>query len=186
VTDSLFDEGVVEGHFDRTRVDIEADPSVITVIADPDTIDPGGSSALSVLPPARSVEWLPSTGLDDPLRSDPTTTLFNSLTYTVNAVYVEGVITTTRRVTVRMQIDVSVSPPIIQPGGSSQLEVVITAGGHASRAYTYLWTQSSGLDDPAIANPIASPDFTTTYTVTVIDAYGQAVTGTAHLVVVVQ
>jgi hypothetical protein len=66
------------------------------------------------------------------------------------------------------------------------LEVVITAGGHASRAYTYLWTQSSGLDDPAIANPIASPDFTTTYTVTVIDAYGQAVTGTAHLVVVVQ
>jgi uncharacterized repeat protein (TIGR01451 family) len=36
--------------------------------------------------------------------------------------------------------------------------------------YTYSWTPTTGLDDPAAANPIASPTATTTYKVTVIDS----------------
>jgi len=186
VTDSRFDEGEIEGHFARTRVDIATDPSIITVIADPDTIDPGGSSALSVQPAARTVGWSPTTGLDDTFSSNPTTTLSNSLTYTAIASYQSGTISSTVRVTVRMQIDVSVSPPAIQRGGSAQLNAAVITGGHASPAHTYLWTPSEGLDDPTIANPIASPDFTTTYIVTVIDAFGQAVTGSARVVVSLQ
>lgn len=46
----------------------------------------------------------------------------------------------------------------ILPGGSTQL-------GHApSAGYTYLWSPASGLSATNIANPIASPSTTTTYT----------------------
>ncbi len=44
-------------------------------------------------------------------------------------------------------------------GGSTQLNAI---GGT-----TYSWSPSTGLDDPNIANPVASPDATTIYTVTV-------------------
>ena len=44
-------------------------------------------------------------------------------------------------------------------GGSTQLQ--------ASGGNTYSWSPTTGLDDPGIANPIASADSTTTYTVTV-------------------
>ena len=43
-----------------------------------------------------------------------------------------------------------------------------TAEG-GSPGYLYLWSPGNGLDNPYIANPIASPDSTTTYTFTVID-----------------
>lgn len=35
--------------------------------------------------------------------------------------------------------------------------------------YTFLWSPSTGLSDPTISNPIAFPDTTTTYTLTVDD-----------------
>ncbi len=38
---------------------------------------------------------------------------------------------------------------------------------NASGGTTYSWTPTTGLDDPNIANPMVSPDVTTTYTVTV-------------------
>ncbi len=44
-------------------------------------------------------------------------------------------------------------------GGSVQL--------NASGGTTYSWSPTDGLDDPTIANPIANPAITTTYTVTV-------------------
>jgi hypothetical protein len=51
----------------------------------------------------------------------------------------------------------------VQIGGSP------TASGGAA-PYTYAWSPTTGLDDPALANPSASPSATTTYTVTVTDA----------------
>ena len=36
--------------------------------------------------------------------------------------------------------------------------------------YTFLWTPSTGLSNDAIANPVASPDVTTQYTITVYDS----------------
>jgi gliding motility-associated-like protein len=47
-------------------------------------------------------------------------------------------------------------------------EVVLDATG----GVTYTWTPSTGLNDPSSANPIASPDSTTTYTVVIVDADG--------------
>ncbi|MDD3876843.1 MAG: gliding motility-associated C-terminal domain-containing protein [Bacteroidales bacterium] len=41
----------------------------------------------------------------------------------------------------------------------------------ASGGQTYQWSPTSGLNDPAISNPIVTPTVTTTYTVTVSDNY---------------
>jgi hypothetical protein len=45
--------------------------------------------------------------------------------------------------------------------------IEIISGGTAP--YTYLWEPSQGLDHNNIPNPIASPEETTTYTLTVVD-----------------
>jgi hypothetical protein len=52
----------------------------------------------------------------------------------------------------------------IVSGGSAQLTGSVTGG---TAPYTYLWTPSTGLSNPAIPNPIASPTSTTNYTLTI-------------------
>ncbi|MEZ4996700.1 MAG: hypothetical protein R2758_04230 [Bacteroidales bacterium] len=47
---------------------------------------------------------------------------------------------------------------------------MIVTGGEPG--YTYLWSPSTGLSDPAIKSPTAKPAVTTTYTVTVTDNNG--------------
>lgn len=56
------------------------------------------------------------------------------------------------------------NPQNICQGGSVNL--------NATGGSTYSWSPASYLDDPAIANPVASPPQTTTYTVTGTDIYG--------------
>jgi gliding motility-associated-like protein len=60
----------------------------------------------------------------------------------------------------------SATPPTIAAGGSAQL----TASG--TGAVSYAWAPIETLDDPSIANPVASPLETTTYTVTGTSAEG--------------
>lgn len=59
-----------------------------------------------------------------------------------------------------------------------------TASGGAG-PYTYAWLPNTGLSHPGVANPIAGPGNTTTYTVTVTDANGctgtSSITLTIHL-----
>ena len=56
-------------------------------------------------------------------------------------------------------------------GGSVSIGGSPTASGGIS-PYTYSWTPITGLSSSTVANPIASPASTTTYTVTVTDANG--------------
>ncbi|MEI8202803.1 MAG: gliding motility-associated C-terminal domain-containing protein [Bacteroidota bacterium] len=49
---------------------------------------------------------------------------------------------------------------------SAQLNSTIISG------YQYQWSPSSGLNNPSVSNPIATPSGTTTYYVTVTDTYG--------------
>ena len=59
------------------------------------------------------------------------------------------------------------SPATICQGQNSQLNVTV-AGGVSP--FTYSWTPQTGLSDPAIANPVATPMVTTTYHILVTDA----------------
>jgi gliding motility-associated-like protein len=79
-------------------------------------------------------------------------------------------------IVVRSLNNVSISNNvIICPGESVQLQ----AGG----GVTYNWTPETGLTDATIANPVASPTESTTYTVNIKDNYG--CTATANVFVAV-
>lgn len=60
----------------------------------------------------------------------------------------------------------SASPQEICGGESSQL-TAFAMGGTGS--YTYIWTPATGLSNPNISNPVATPEETTTYAVIVDD-----------------
>lgn len=61
-------------------------------------------------------------------------------------------------------VDIVALPTAICTGGQTQLFGFASGG---TGIYTYAWTPSSGLSDTTIFNPIASPDSTTMYTLTV-------------------
>ncbi len=69
-----------------------------------------------------------------------------------------------------LSIAPSASPAEICQGSYSALNANASGG---SGAYTYSWTPATGLSNPNIANPVANPTETTTYTVTVSDGAGQ-------------
>lgn len=73
----------------------------------------------------------------------------------------------------------SASPTAICEGSSSQLDA--HAGGGTGN-FTYSWTPTTGLSNPRIANPIASPTSTTTYTCTASDGM-TTLSGTATVTV---
>ncbi len=50
--------------------------------------------------------------------------------------------------------------------------------------YSYSWLPQAGLDDPSASNPYTAPAITTTYVVTVRDAYGDAYTDSVTVYVV--
>jgi hypothetical protein len=52
---------------------------------------------------------------------------------------------------------------------TGDVQLGVTGGGVGA---TYLWSPSTGLDDPNIQNPVANPSSTTTYTVTVSNSGG--------------
>jgi len=62
-------------------------------------------------------------------------------------------------------------------GESVQVDAEIPSGD------TYSWSPSTGVSDISIANPIISPSTTTTYTVTIEDECGDAITESVEIIV---
>ena len=78
------------------------------------------------------------------------------------------------------QAAISANPDTICQGQASQLNVEVMGG---TPPYTYAWSPSSGLSDPGIANPVATPDATITYHVLVSDAAAHVAVDSIILVV---
>jgi len=79
-----------------------------------------------------------------------------------------------------LSVNVSAIPADICIGESSQLNAFAMGG---TGTFTYEWSPEDGLSDPSIANPVASPEETTTYYVIVDDGDGQVmgeITLTVH------
>ncbi|MBL4818087.1 MAG: hypothetical protein JKY15_02480, partial [Deltaproteobacteria bacterium] len=113
-----------------------------------------------------SYSWTPTTGLDDPNISDPIAgpTVMTKYYLTVSDLAgcssIDSVV-----------VNIAASPTVLMSNDTS-----ICSGGNAqlmaSGGNNYSWSPTTGLSDPNISNPVATPASTTTYYVTVMDSIG--------------
>jgi PKD repeat protein len=138
----------------------------------PATICIGQSTSLSATisggTPGYTATWIWSSGTQtgNPVTVSPAVTT----TYTVTAADANNCPSDTQTVVV------TVNPPLavvatgtdsICPGGNTPINAAGSGGNGGP--YFYSWSPATGLSNPNIANPSASPSVTTTYTVTVTD-----------------
>ncbi len=140
----------------------------------------GDSAQLTALRPAGipvtadvSYRWEPSTGLDNPTSPTPRSGVSESTTYTLY-VTADGC-----TADVAPTVRVLVAPPLFvdadivnRPGGyrycqGDDVGVQLNANVDGPPPLTVRWAPAAGLNDPNILNPVARPEETTTYTLTV-------------------
>ena len=131
--------------------------------------------------------WEPANMVANPNSQNTQTVLLTQdQTYTLTVTNSQGQCTDTDEVTVHIEgsaltVTAEATPASICLGGSTQLTA--NAGGGMGNS-TYSWSPTTGLSDPNIYNPIASPTQTTTYTCTVHNAQtNQTATATVTVVV---
>ena len=133
-------------------------------ICEGDTVPlyPNGNSAYTYA-------WSPSGFLSDTAIANPLAYPPATATYHVTVTNGDCVADDSLKVTVVTgpgALAVTASPPAILPGGSSQLNAA------ASGANAFVWKPAATLSSANVSNPVATPDVTTTYTVTAKTASG--------------
>jgi len=141
----------------------------------------GGSEALFF-------SWSPTTGLDDPHALQPTASPSVTTVYRLTvtdargqkaqddvSVIVPGTIPDSSSIVVYAGEDVSI-PSV----GPAKLEAHVSGG---MGTLTYSWEPITGLDDPTILQPTASPSATTIYRLTVTDSHGRQAYDDVNVVV---
>ena len=158
-------------------VEVEICPCEVTAEAD-ESICPGESAQLSAEGTGIGTinySWTPAADLDDPTSANPIATPSETTTYTVTAIDANGCdVTGEVTITVYPEMIVEAGAGVeLCAGGDVQLNAtVMTSDSPMSTNFIYSWGPTSGLSNPNIANPLASPATTTTYTVTVTDEHG--------------
>ncbi|MDB9774991.1 PKD domain-containing protein [Vicingaceae bacterium] len=121
-------------------------------------------------PTGVTFSWSPIASLSSATIGNPIATPTATTTYTVTITDGNGCASTD-------QVEVTVNPSPILDAGT---DIALCIGGSTAiggsptgpTGSTYSWSPSVSLNDPTLANPIASPATTTTYTVVVTDANG--------------
>ncbi len=110
-----------------------------------------------------SYSWYPFDFLSNPQDQSPICKPLHNMVYTLSITDSFGCSNKDSiQIFTRMPFDVNASPGAsVCSGGVVQLS--------ATGGVTYQWTPQAGLDNPYIANPVAAPDHSTTYTVTSTD-----------------
>ena len=146
-----------------------------TTICSNQTLTLGGNpTAMNGTPPL-TYSWLPVDYLSDPSVPNPvfTPTAIPNYSYTLTVTDANGC----SRSDV---INITVLPAPIADAGPDVETCVdcnpvriggdpTAVSGNGNLDYSYSWMPTTGLNDPTVANPLANPATTTTYTVTVTD-----------------
>ncbi|MCE3280595.1 MAG: hypothetical protein K0S44_2786 [Bacteroidetes bacterium] len=165
----------------------EPTPLVINPIS-PITICNSGSTVLTSSVAGGSgtytYSWSPAAGLSSTTSSNPTAApSYPGETYVLT-------VTDANSCSAQISVIVNVNPPLsvvttgttaICPGFSDPLSAAASNG--AGSGYTYSWSPATGLNNPAIGNPTATPTTTTIYTVTVNDGCSPAITSSVTVTV---
>ena len=124
------------------------------------TICPGSSFTASTVSNAASYTWSPTTGVSNPAIANPVLSPASTTTYTVTGTTGPCTVSKTFTVTVGSTVTLAVrADTTICSGASFNANTV-------SNGITFTWSPTTGVSNPAIANPVLSPTTTTTYTVT--------------------
>ena len=124
-----------------------------------------GTSAVSGF----SYQWSPSTGLSSTTVAQPTATPNTTTTYSL----VVTEIATGCSGADTVVVTVSTATPTADAGSDAEIGCSVTSvvlGSSAVSGFTYAWSPSTGLSATNVAQPTASPDSTTTYSLTVTNA----------------
>jgi len=110
--------------------------------------------------------WNPTTGLSDPNIATPTANPLNTTLYTVTVTDANGC-------SAIDDMTLTVNPlPVVSAGTDQTICIGSSANLQATGGVSYVWSPATGLSDPNISNPVATPQDTITYTVTATDANG--------------
>ena len=110
--------------------------------------------------------WTPTTGLSDPTIPNPLASPATTTEYFLTGIDVNGCENND-------SVTVTVHPlPLADAGADQSICPGGTAQLQASGGVNFVWTPTIGLSNPNIANPLAFPTSTTTYTVLVTDTNG--------------
>lgn len=114
--------------------------------------------------------WAPAASLSNANIANPVATPTVSTTYSVTVANANGCSATSSKI-------VTVNPlPPANAGNDAAICLNSTATMNASGGTSYQWAPGAGLSNVNIANPIANPSTTTTYTVTVTNSHNCSAT----------
>ncbi len=134
-----------------------------------------GSNAQLLASGGIAYSWSPPTGLSNTTIPNPVATPSVTTTYTVNITTINSIGDTC---VLSLTTTVFVIDPSVYPLTATVDDDTINAGEstiiHAitDTTLTVSWSPATGLSNPTSFNPVATPDHTTTYTVTITDANG--------------
>ncbi|WP_114782008.1 Ig-like domain-containing protein [Botryobacter ruber] len=154
------------------RIGINPVPAAPTLTVRDARACTGGSATLTVANPngGNTYEWFDVATGGAPIFVGPSFTtppLTQNTTFYVQAVNASNCPSTTRT-----SASVTVVTPVADAGNDVTIIQGRTTELRATGGVTYQWAPATGLSNPNVANPVASPDVTTTYTVTVTTAEG--------------
>jgi gliding motility-associated-like protein len=109
---------------------------------------------------ATTYSWLPTAGVSNPAIANPILTPATTTTYTVTGTTGSCTVSKTFIVTVQSPVTLSVHADTSICGNA------LFNANTISNANSFTWLPTSGVSNPAIANPVLSPTTTTTYSVT--------------------
>ena len=141
------------------------------------TICIGSSTQLNATGVSSQVTWSPSTGLSSTTITNPVASPIVTTTYTVTSCGVSDDVTVF--VNSGYQLAITKDTSLC---GLAPVNLLVTPS--VAGTYTYSWSPSIGLSATNIANPIANPLTSQTYTVTVVDANGCVRTKTVSITII--
>jgi len=155
----------VGGCQDTGMVTVTVFPQPVADAGNDVEICTGGSTGLNATG-GGTYSWSPTAGLSNPNIANPTASPTATTTYTVTITDGNGCVDSD-------DVIVTVNPlPSINAGNDVEICIGSSTTLTATGGVTYSWSPTTALSDPNIANPVASPTTTITYTVTGTDAKG--------------
>lgn len=147
------------------------------------TACPNGSATLEVAnADGNTIEWYTAAEGGSPVFVGPSFTTPNLTQNTTY--YVQAVNANTCVSAARTEVTVTIVEPVADAGDDVTIIQGRTTELEATGGVTYLWEPAEGLNDPTLARPVASPQETTTYTVTVTTAEGCTATDEVTVTVI--